>query len=503
MPKTTTPADKGRFLLTTPIYYVNDVPHIGSAYTTLVADALARAHRQLGGKTRFITGTDEHGVKVARQAAAAGQSNQDYVDSISQKFHAAWSSLHIEPDAFVRTTDPRHQYLVGQVMSRLRDNQFIYPGSYRGWYCVGCEEYKEEFKDIATLKSSASAPSCDIHQRPLELLEEQIYYFALSQFQDRIIELIKSQEFRIEPPARRNEVLAFLTSQPLRDLPVTRSQVAWGITVPFDPNQTVYVWIDALLNYLSFANPDGDLAKIDQPDSWWPADFQLIGKDIWRFHAIIWPALLIALNIPLPKELFIHGFFTVNGTKMSKSLGNVISPQQLIDRYGAEAARYLIVSAVPLGNDGDISLAKFDAAYTATLANGLGNLVQRTISLINKFAIKPQVAANRLGLIEEAYLANDLSRAIDLTVNLINDSNSYLAAEQPWAMTNDAERQNVLTKTYAQLLTIAEAVTPLMPVTGQRIKEQLDTLRPEPLFPRLDSVAYNELNRHPGESQQA
>ncbi len=468
-----------KFLITTPIYYVNDVPHIGSAYTTLVADVLARAHRQFGDEVLFLTGTDEHGAKIAQKAEAAGYEPQAYADKISQIFQETWQSLDIKPDHFVRTTDPQHVYLVGQVVQRLHDAGYIYPGRYEGWYCVSCEEYK----DVAP--SVDQVPVCELHQKPLEFIEEQLFYFALSRFQDVLIERIQSDQLRVEPIGRKNEVLAFLTGEPLRDIPVTRSKVSWGISVPFAPEQTVYVWFDALLFYLTFSDGLKLLEPSSQPQ-WWPADLQLLGKDILRFHAVIWPALLMALDLPTPKELFVHGFFTINGAKMSKTLGNVIQPQQLIERYGVEATRYLIVSAFPLGADGDISIERFDAVYTAQLANGLGNLLQRTISLINKFGIKPQTRVPEITQIKKAYLENDLTEALIQTFQLVDDANRYLATEQPWKMENDAERETVLVKTYEELQKIAEALAPVMPSTVEKIKKQLSTLEPEPLFPRLE-----------------
>ncbi len=486
-----------KFFITTPIYYVNDVPHIGSAYTTLSADVLARAHRQFGDEVRFITGTDEHGAKIAQKAAEVGKEPQQFADEITNEFQKTWDSLGITYDQFVRTTNKNHEYLAGRVIQELYDAEYIYPGKYEGWYCVACEEYKDIPASPAGGKpgSEPSTPLCEVHSKPLELVSEEIYYFKLSQFQDELIKRIETGKFQIEPESRKNEVLAFLKGEPLRNIPVTRSKVSWGIPVPFAESQTIYVWFEALLNYLSFSGAkidpraaEGlDFEKLRQKieQSYWPADLQLIGKDILRFHAVIWPAMLLALDLPLPKQLFVHGFFTINGEKMSKSKGNVIRPKELVDRYGADAARYLIVSAFPFGADGDISLERFDAAYTSDLANGLGNLLQRTIVLINKFGIKPQTRPTEITQIKKAYLANDLTEGITQTFLLVSSANQYLAAEQPWSMENDALRETVLVKAYEQLQQIAEALTPLMPETSKQIKKQLDTLEPEPLFPRL------------------
>jgi methionyl-tRNA synthetase len=465
-----------KYLITTPIYYANAAPHIGSAYTTLVADVLARAHRQIGEEVLLLTGTDEHGAKIAQKAAEAGLEPQQFVDQMTTKFQETWQSLGIELPVFARTTDGQHIHLVGRCMQQLYDKKLIAPGEYEGWYCVSCEEYKDV---------EGENPVCEIHNKPLERVKESIYYFALSKYRDQLIQLIESDELKINPIERKNEVLAFLKGQPLRDIPVTRSKVAWGVPVPFDPEQTVYVWFDALLYYLSFSSQKSDSEAIVGQQTWWPADFQLLGKDILRFHAVIWPALLLALELPTPKELFVHGFFTINGAKMSKTTGNVIAPQEVIDRYGRDAARYLIISAVPFGADGDISFEKLDAVYASQLSNGLGNLLQRTIVLINKFGIRPQVTPTATSQITEAYRANDLTNALAQTFQLVDDANRYLASEQPWSMENDALRETVLVKTYEELLKIAHALEPVMPEVAARMKQQLDSLQPEPLFPRL------------------
>lgn len=469
-----------KYFVTTPIYYVNDVPHIGHAYTTLAADVLARAHRQFGDEVLFLTGTDEHGAKIAQKAAVMGQSPEDYTSTIANEFVKAWEMMDISYDRFARTTATDHKYLVGLVMQQLFEKDYIYPGKYEGWYCVGCEEYK----DVSPI--DASAPHCEIHQKPLEMVSEEIYYFALSRFQEKLINLLKNNELIIKPETRKNEVMAFLEGQELRDIPVTRSKVSWGVPVPFAPDQTVYVWFDALLNYLSFSDGKSILEPSSGQQTWWPASFQLLAKDILRFHAVIWPALLLALELPLPKELFVHGFFTIGGQKMSKSLGNVISPKDLADRYGVDAARFLILSAIPFGADGDFSLERLDSLYTAHLSNGLGNLLQRVITMINKYGIKPQTDAHQIASITEAYFAHDISGAIERTMILIDDANRYIASMQPWAMENEAERENVLVKCYETLLTIADALTPLMPTTAVKIKEQLNSLEARPLFPRLE-----------------
>lgn len=470
-----------KFFITTPIYYVNDVPHIGSAYTTLVADVLARAHRQWGHEVRFITGTDEHGLKIAQKAQEAGLEPQAFADKVAAEFEAVWQRLGLSHNIFVRTTDKNHEQLVAEVMQELYDKGLVYPGQYEGWYCVGCEEYKD-----VVVTSEGEVPVCDIHNKPLEFIREQIYYFALSRYQDQLIKAIESDTFKVSPLSRKNEVLSFLKGEPLRDIPVTRSKVSWGVPLPFDSSQTVYVWFDALLNYLSFSAENANLAAVRANQTWWPASLQLLGKDILRFHAVIWPALLMALDLPLPNEVFAHGFFTLNGQKMSKSLGNVVLPDQLIQRYGRDAARYLIVSAVHLGADGDISIEKMDAVYTSQLANGLGNLLQRTISLINRYGVKPQVNTPSIAAIQEAYLRNDLTEALTRSFLLVDDANRYLATMEPWKMENDAQRETVLVKAYEELLKVAQAIRPVMPDIADKVEQQLNSLEPQPLFPRLE-----------------
>jgi methionyl-tRNA synthetase len=366
-------------------------------------------------------------------------------------------------------------------MQKLYDAGYIYQGSYEGWYCVGCEEYKD------IVSAEGQTPECEVHQKPLEFVKEEIYYFALSRFQDRLIAAIQTDEIRVQPEGRKNEILSFLLNEPLRDIPVTRSKVAWGVSAPFAPDQTIYVWFDALLYYLSFSDGKSILEQNTGHRTWWPASLQLLGKDILRFHAVIWPAMLMALELPTPKELFVHGFFTINGQKMSKSLGNVIRPAELVARYGVDATRFLVLSAVPYGSDGDISMDRLDAMYTAHLANGIGNLLQRVISLINRYGIKPQISAHSITSIEEAYRANDISQALHRTNILVDEANRYIASTAPWSMENEAEREAVLVNCYQTLLTIAQAIVPVMPTVAEKMVAQLESLQPEPLFPRLDS----------------
>ncbi|KKP88956.1 MAG: Methionine-tRNA ligase [Berkelbacteria bacterium GW2011_GWA2_35_9] len=397
-----------KFYITTPIYYVNASPHIGHAYTTIAADILCRAHKSWGEKVFFLTGTDEHGAKIQRSALDFGEQRlkikdkkhnfpdasvgiptsdtigssekiQNYTDKISHEFKNAWKLLNINYDYFVRTTDENHERFVQEFLTKLYSKGDIYQGIYEGLYCVGCEEYKKA-EDLEN-------GNCPIHKKPVENVKEAVYFFKLSQYQDKIIQLIESDEVKIRPLERKNEVLGFLQNK-LEDTAISRSKVEWGIPVPWDKEQTIYVWVDALLNYLSvIQNPKSEIRNPKHKEFWSP-DLQLIGKDILRFHGVTWLGLLLSAELELPKELFAHGFFTINKQKMSKSLGNIISIQELINKYGLDATRYLLISSFPFGNDGDFSFEELDRRYESELANELGNLVQRTVVLAKKFTIK-------------------------------------------------------------------------------------------------------------------
>lgn len=458
--------------ITTPIYYVNGDPHIGSAYTTLVADVFARYAKFKGEDTFFLTGTDEHGAKIAEAAAKAGKEPQAFTNEISAKFAAAWRDLNIQPDGFIRTTDPKHKACVQKFLQNLFDAGHIYKGEYKGWYCTGCEEFKTETQ-------IGENNTCPIHLTPLTEVAEEAYLFKLSAFESRIREAIESGAFRISPESRKNEVLGFIKHEGLRDVAISRKNVTWGVPLPWDESHTVYVWVDALLNYVSAADSTGpDFESKKRPQ--FPPALQIIGKDILRFHALIWPAILFAAELPLPKELFVHGYFTSGGQKMSKSLGNVITPKELIDRYGVDATRWLLATAVPFGSDGDLTLERLDEKYNSDLANNLGNLVSRVTSMLVRYreGKVPEAINVPLRQIEEtrtsldaAYGATDLTKVTD-TLRLHADCiNKYIEDERPWALakTDQAKLDEVLANLAENVFVLACFVTPFLPNTADII----------------------------------
>ena len=365
------------FYITTPIYYVNDVPHIGHAYTTIAADVLARYWRLRGREVFFLTGLDEHGQKVQQAAAKAGIAPQAHCDKLAPQFQQLWKRLDISNDAFIRTTDPRHKKAVQRYLQQLYDKQLIYKDDYTGWYCTFDERFWTE-KDV----TDGLCPDC---KRPVEKLSEHNYFFKMGQYQDRLIEHIKQHPNFIRPESRRNEVLGFLQPQKLGDLSISRpkSRLSWGIELPFDKDYITYVWFDALVNYLSALEY---LRPTPSRDRYWPASVHLVGKDILTTHAVYWSTMLMALDLPMPETIFAHGWWTVDGQKMSKSRGNVVDPNQMVDDFGADAFRYFLLREVPFGQDGDFSRSAMIATINSDLANGVGNLLSRTLTMIDRFS---------------------------------------------------------------------------------------------------------------------
>jgi methionyl-tRNA synthetase len=479
-----------QFYLTTPIYYVNDVPHIGHAYTTIAADVLARYKRLAGYDVMFLTGTDEHGIKIERAARDRGISPQQWTDTISAHFRALWERLNISYDDFIRTSQPRHKVVAQTVFQKAYEKGDVYKGLYEGWYCIPDETF--------LLESEVKDGKCPLCGRPVEWITEEAYFFRLSKYQDWILEYIDTHPTFIQPVSRRNEVLSFVRSG-LRDLCVSRSTFTWGIPVPFDPTQVIYVWIDALTNYITAIGYGSDPQTFEK---FWPADIHLIGKEILRFHAVIWPILLRSADLPPPKQVFAHGWWTADGEKMSKSKGNVIDPgrlaEELAQRAGAsvetavDAIRYFVLREVAFGLDGDFSHAALVQRFNADLANDLGNLLSRTLTMLQRYCqgVVPQPAdtdpaANALAeaaaklLPDVDPLLHELAfhKALARLWEYIRLVNRYTDEQAPWALARDpAQRQQLDTVLYNQvesLRIIALLIFPFMPHTAASIWRQM------------------------------
>ncbi|MBU0706820.1 methionine--tRNA ligase [Patescibacteria group bacterium] len=472
-----------KYYITTPIYYVNDKPHIGHAYTTVAADVLARWHRHRGDEVFFLTGTDEHGAKVAESAVEAGQEPQEFVNEVAKLFRIAWKNLNIKYDNFIRTTSPEHHRAVGVFINKLKASNSIYEDKYEGLYCVGCEKFITE-KELVEGK-------CPVHNKKPKKIKEKNYFFKLTDYIEQVKELIVSGKMKILPEERKKEVLG-LFEQGMEDFSVSREKVKWGIPLPFDKKQNIYVWVEALQNYISgigYGEPSEKFSK------WWPADCHIMAKDILKFHAIYWPALLLAVGEPLPKEQFIHGFFTIDGKKMSKSLGNVINPNDLVNQYGSDATRYLLLSQFPFGQDGDVKKSLFDEKYNSDLANGLGNLVSRTANLMEKNDVgidtaQQPISNDKVDIINKQIEHYRFDEALKGIYGIISQANKYLDEQAPWKHTpDDKEKTTIVLQNVSDWIkTIAELIYPFMPITSRRISQQFagpSVKKEDGLFPRL------------------
>ena len=468
------------FYLTTPIYYVNDAPHIGHAYTTVAGDVLTRWHRQRGESVWFLTGTDEHGQKVMRTAEENGVAPQAWADKlVTDAWKPTWGALNIANDDFIRTTEPRHMDRVQKFLTSLKDAGFIYEGNYEGPYCVGCEE----FKLPGDLIDDKGEKLCPIHSKPVEIVKETNWFFKLSAFAQPLLDHYKKDPGACQPESARNEVISFLEGG-VTDLSISRSTFDWGIPVPWDTDQVVYVWFDALLNYATA------VGLTDAPDSeggkkfaqTWPADVHLVGKDILRFHAVIWPAMLMAAGLDIPKKVFAHGWLLVGGEKMSKSKLTGIAPADITDHFGVDAFRYYFLRAIPFGTDGSFSWEDMSARYTSELANDFGNLASRLAAMIEKYcegAIPAVARDTELSAALESVVAKadaamevlDFQGAIVAIMDFCKQVNGYVTIKEPWILAKDPANQGVLEEvlynTAESLRALAVLLHPVMPATTE------------------------------------
>ena len=488
-----TMAQSDSFFITTPIFYVNDAPHIGHAYTEVAADVLARWHRQSGDDTWLLTGTDEHGQKILRTATANGAEPQEWADRLVED---AWrpllSQVNISNDDFIRTTEQRHQTGVQAFLQKLFDDGHVYAGEFEALYCVGCEEFKPKSEILDGEGAFEGEKVCSIHSKPLELLKEKNYFFRMSAFGDALLALYDERPDFVQPASARNEVVAFV-QQGLEDLSISRSSFDWGIPIPWDDEHVTYVWFDALLNYITATGYPNDPQQFERR---WPA-VHIVGKDILRFHAVIWPAMLMAAGLEVPKHVFAHGWLLVGGEKMSKSKLTGIAPSEIIDVFGADAFRYYFMRAVSFGHDGSFSWEDLTARYHAELANGFGNLASRTLAMNAKYfdAVMPQAgsleAADQeiIDLVARAAREADahidafhIHEALAVVWEIVDELNGYITDMEPWVLAKDAAQRErlgtVLATVTEGLRALAVLLSPVIPEATQKLWVALGATEP-------------------------
>jgi methionyl-tRNA synthetase len=475
------------FYITTPIYYVNDVPHIGHAYNAVATDFIARYHRLRGDEVWHLTGTDEHGLKIQRAAEEAGVTPKQWVDAMEPRWKEVWARLDIAYDDYIRTTEPRHAEAVAKILTAVHDNgtDDIYLGHYEGWYCVHCEAYY-------TQEELLEGNLCPVHERPVELLREENYFFRLAAYRDRLLDHYEQRPEAVQPEARRNEVLATIRGG-LHDFSISRTSFDWGVRLPWDAAHICYVWFDALTNYITAAG------YADDPDRFarlWPADIHSIGKDILRFHAIYWPAMLMAAGIELPRQVWAHGFLTVGGKKMSKTNATGIHPFELLDHFGVDSYRYYFLREIQFGADGNFSWESMVERHNADLANGLGNLASRVLAMLASYfgghvpagdypddaGPFPELVQDVTRRYDDHMMSVAPSSALATVWELVDAANKYLVEREPWAIAKDADRRlelgEILYTAAETLRILAVLIFPMMPAAARRLWEQLGVASP-------------------------